>query len=429
MSKDTGVFQELSPNKAKKAAKMIFNMARANAEKGKDRRAPFFWGGPGIAKSTVIRDLAREMNYKLIDIRLSQMAPEDLRGIPAVFKDAYDQAYVEWALPNMLPKRDIFQEQDSDGNVTRKILKTASLPKTALEVDESLTGTTSYGKPRSHYWDGAVILFDELPNADPSVQAASYQLVLDGKLGDYIMPTNCVLMAAGNRETDKGNTFPMPAPLANRFIHIYVNVDADEFLKHTIEDNWHPTVIGFLNANKEDIYKFDPKSPDKSFRTPRSWHMVSDACWENDRDRVENYIFNSIIAGAVGTGTQTKFTAFSKLVDKLPNVVDILDGKEVKYEGGDIGLGYALGTSLTYELNHRYKKLTENGKKPTAKEMEKFNKECDNYLAFLLDRIDGEIIIMATKMALTQFKIRFSIKDLKEWPRYSKQYAKDAIRA
>ena len=408
---------ELSPGRAKEAAKLIFKVAQRNALVDGDRRAPMFWGQPGISKSAIIRQLAKEMNYKLIDVRLSQMAPEDLRGIPAVFKDASERAYVEWALPQFLPKRDIGS-------------RTATLPKDALEIDETLTGMVPGTEhPRSHYWDGALVLFDEMPNADPSVQAASYQLVLDGKLGDYVMPANAVLMAAGNRETDKGNTFPMPSPLSNRFTHFFIVPDFDEFNEWAFKAGIHPTIIGFLNANKNKLNMFDPSKPQKAFATNRTWHMASDYMWEQERAPIDRTVFRATISGTIGSGVETELDGFIKVVDKLPKAEDILDGKDVKFkqEEGDVGVAFAIATSLTIELHHRYQKIHANGKKPTASEQKKFNSECDNYLKFLLDRIDGEIIVMATKTALVTHNMAFKITELTEWKRFSKQYAKAVL--
>lgn len=417
-TQDAQVF-ELSPGRAKDAAKLIFKVAQANALVDGDRRAPMFWGQPGISKSAIIRQLAKEMNYKLIDVRLSQMAPEDLRGIPAVFKDKSERAYVEWALPQFLPKRDIGS-------------RTATLPKDTLEIDETLTGTVAgTNLPRSHYWDGALVLFDEMPNADPSVQAASYQLVLDGKLGDYVMPANAVLMAAGNRETDKGNTFPMPSPLANRFTHFFIVPNFEEFNEWAFKANIHPSVIGFLNANKTKLNMFDPSKPQKAFATNRTWHMASDYLWEQSRNPIERVIFRAILAGTIGSGVETEFDAFTKLYDKLPDPGKILDGHDVEFSQSseDVGLAFAIGTSLTYELYHRYEKIHADGKKPTASEQKKFNSECDNYLKFLLDRVDGEIIVMATKTALVTNNMSFKITELTEWKRFSKQYAKAVLQS
>ncbi|MCK5721481.1 MAG: AAA family ATPase, partial [Gammaproteobacteria bacterium] len=124
------------------------------------------WGAPGVGKSQIISQIAARHNAPLIDIRLSQMEPSDLRGIP--FREG-DR--VEWAIPSMLP-------------------------------NEKIHGANG------------ILFLDEITSAPPSVSAAAYQLILDRKLGDYEVPKGWAIFAAGNRQGDRGVTYTMPAPLA-----------------------------------------------------------------------------------------------------------------------------------------------------------------------------------------------------------------------
>ena len=135
------------------------------------------WGAPGVGKSQIISQIAARHNAPLIDIRLSQMEPSDLRGIP--FRDG-DR--VEWAIPSMLPNE------------------------------------------KTHGANG-ILFLDEITSAPPSVSAAAYQLILDRKLGDYEVPKGWAIFAAGNRQGDRGVTYTMPAPLANRFSHFDFEVN------------------------------------------------------------------------------------------------------------------------------------------------------------------------------------------------------------
>ena len=138
------------------------------------RQPVFIWGGPGIGKSDVVRQLAKAMGVPLKDIRALLLDPVDLRGLPFLGADHA----AKWATPDFLPK------------------------------------------------DGEGILFlDELNAASAMVQAGCYQLVLDRRLGEYTLPDGWSIIAAGNRETDRAVTTRMPTPLRNRFTHLNFEVD------------------------------------------------------------------------------------------------------------------------------------------------------------------------------------------------------------
>lgn len=415
---------EITLNDSAEIIQHVFDVTEHNLSKGKHQRvAAFLWGTMGLGKSSIVRQIARAMNYKLIDFRLSQKDVSDIAGIPTVTHNENDTT-VEWSIPKAYPRRNF-------GNYT-------ILEKSESEIDETLEGNIVInGKeipdhPRSKYWDGAILFFDELVNADPIIQAACYQIVLDGELGEWKAPFNLFVLAAGNGEDDGGNTFPMLDPLANRFTHIHVKYDADTMLQHFERIGVHPSVVGFLYANKEKghMYK-DKPAGDPAFATPRTWENVSDTLYQNERKPMRKLLLNAKIAGDVGVGTQTYFTGYLDVVDKLPDVCAILDGKPVEFngkEGDSVGVAFALGTSLSYELKHRWNKITDEGKRePTEKEYANFDKECDRYIDFLLNRVDGEVIIMATKMVLVNFGIDFRTGNIPSWKPYAKQYAKAAL--
>jgi len=140
------------------------------------------WGPPGVGKSALVAQAARDAGLPMIDLRLSQLEASDLRGMPYQ-KDGR----VEWAIPAMLP-------------------------------DAGRHG------PRG------VLFLDEINATLPQVAAAAYQLILDRRLGDYRLPEGWAIIAAGNRLGDRGVTYAMPAPLANRFTHVELAPMIDDWL-------------------------------------------------------------------------------------------------------------------------------------------------------------------------------------------------------
>jgi hypothetical protein len=237
-----------------------------------------------------------------------------------------------------------------------------------------------------------IILFmDEMNSAAPSVQAAAYQLILNRRVGTYSLPDNVVMVAAGNRETDKGVTFRMPAPLANRFIHLEMTVDWEDYFDWATENKVHKDVVGFLSFSKKDLYDFDPKSSSRAFATPRSWAFVSELLHDDDTD-VDT--MTDLVSGAVGEGLAIKFMAHRKVSGKMPNPSDILSGKVKEMKSKEISAMYSLTISLCYELKDACDKNAKN-----------WNDQVNNFFQFMMDNFETELVIMGTKVALSQYKL------------------------
>jgi MoxR-like ATPase len=201
------------------------------------KRPLFLWGPPGIGKSELVEGIARDLNGLMIDLRLGQMEPTDIRGIPFYNKDI---GKMDWAPPVELP-------------------------------DEEMAAQ----------YPIVVLFLDELNSAPPSVQSAAYQLILNRRIGKYVLPNNVVMVAAGNRESDKGVTYRMPTPLANRFIHQEMKVDFASWQEWAVNNQVHKDVVGYLTFAKQDLYDFDAKSASRAFATPRSWSFVSQLLDDN----------------------------------------------------------------------------------------------------------------------------------------------------
>lgn len=273
-----------------KVAKQVLKKA---IEKG---RAVHLWGPPGIGKTSIVRDIAKELKIDIVDVRASQLDPSDVRGIPIPC-----DGRTKWLIPNWLPT------------------------------------------------EGKGILFlDEFNLAPPLVQSSFYQLILDRRLGDYKLPEGWVVVCAGNRLEDRSNVFEMSWALANRFIHIYLDVPRiEEWTKWATEHNLDSRIVSFLNFRSELLFKFDTKAKEKAFPTPRSWHFLSELIeGENNVDEVRN-----LAVSTVGEGCATEFIGFVKLVKKV-DVVSLLEGKtEVPRE---VDIRYAMISAVTdYYKKHK----------------------------------------------------------------------------
>jgi hypothetical protein len=326
----------VSPNKAK--ASIRHAMLK--------QRPIFLWGPPGIGKSDIVHQIAEQFDAPVIDVRLSLWEPTDIKGIP--YFDSNDSKMV-WAPPGELPDAD-------------------------------------FAAKHKHI----VLFLDEMNSAAPAVQAAAYQLILNRKVGTYRLPDNVMIVAAGNREADKGVTYRMPAPLANRFVHLEMQVNFDDWFQWAVNNRVHKDVVGFLNFSKKDLYDFDPKSPSRSFATPRSWSFVSELL----DDGLDEATTTDLVAGSVGEGLAVKFMAHRKVAASMPDPTEILAGKVKEMKAKEISAMYSLTVSLCYEL----KEASDKGDK-------KFDEKVNYFLRFAMDNFDTELVVMGIKLALTQYAL------------------------
>ena len=335
------------------------------------KRPIFLWGAPGIGKSELVEGIVDNMsgNNLMIDMRLALMEPTDLRGYP--FRNP-ETNHMEWAPAADLPT----QEQ-------------------------------------AELYDIIVLFLDELNSAPPSVQAAAYQLILNGRIGQYVLPKNVRIVAAGNRETDRGVTYRMPAPLANRFRHINMEVNFEDWSIWATDNKVHQDVIGYLTYSKADLFDFDPKTSSQSFATPRSWNFVSEILNTSGFELAPDYEQKVEIAGAIGEGMAIKFCEHRKIASKLPNPEDVLNGQVKKLDIKEKSAQYSFAIGLCYELAE----LAEG-------EVDKFDKGVDYFFDFIMANFEPELVIFSAKTVLSDHDIDIKPRKLQGKKEFKDRYWK-----
>ena len=350
----------ISPNKAK--TRIMHSM--------KKKRPIFIWGPPGIGKSDVVHQIGEYMDAHVIDIRLSLWEPTDIKGIP--YYAANDNT-MQWAPPVDLP----------DAKMAKK-------------------------------YKNIILFLDEMNSAAPAVQAAAYQLILNRRVGQYTLPDNVYIVAAGNREADKGVVYRMPAPLSNRFVHLALAVDFDDWFQWAVDNKIHKDVVGYLQFSKKDLYDFDPKSPSRSFATPRSWSFVSELL-EDDLDEETQ---TDLVSGCVGEGLAIKFSAHRKVAAQMPNPTEILSGKVKELQTKEISAMYSLTVSLCYEL-----------KEASDKNVKDFDTQVDRFLRFMMDNFETELVVMGVKLALTQYALPIDPDEVECFDEFHDRFGKYITKA
>jgi hypothetical protein len=339
----------------------------------KTKRPAFLWGPPGVGKSDLVQSIADDMEGLMIDLRLGQMDPTEIRGVPFYNRDL---GVMDWAPPIELPTEELASKYP------------------------------------------IVILFlDEMNSAPTSVQSAAYQLVLNRRVGKYSLPDNVAIIAAGNREGDKGVVYRMPTPLANRFVHLEMRSDFDSWQEWALNNQIHKDVVGYLTFAKQDLCNFDAKTSSRSFATPRSWSFVSDllTCPPSSDE-----VLRELISGTIGEGLAVKFMAHRKVSDQMPNPIDILNGDVKVLKTKEISAMYSLVVSMCYEL----KNVVDNNSADDDEFETEFHRMGDNFIKFMIDNFEPELTVMGVQIALSTYRLPFDPSKLVTYDEFYDKFGK-----
>jgi hypothetical protein len=161
-----------------------------------------------------------------------------------------------------------------------------------------------------------ILFLDELNAAPASVQAACFQLVLDRRLGEYVLPAGWRIVAAGNRQTDRAAAQRMPTPLANRMAHLDCDPDPETWQSWARAANVNPMVRAFLRF-RPALFHVMEGTDLRAFPTPRSWTQVAKIA-----DQPEDML-HALTAGLVGQGPAAEFVGFVRIYRELPDIAEI----------------------------------------------------------------------------------------------------------
>jgi MoxR-like ATPase len=262
-------------------------------------RTPFIWGPPGIGKSALVRDAAGLCDLPCVTLLGTQIAPEDLIGVPRI---------------------------------------------TAVTVGDVGGFATEFCPPKAILRTEPFLLFiDELNSAVPDVQKAFYSLILDRRLGDYHLPAGSRVVGAGNRVEDRALVRPMATALANRMVHVALTVDADAWLRWGAANGVHALVLAFVRARPDRLFELPPSDATPAYPTPRAWHMLSDVL-----GTVGDHLWAASAAGCVGDRAGAEWSAFARRAREAPSLEAIAAGTAAVPR--DPELVYFLGASCLARL-------------------------------------------------------------------------------
>ncbi|TWD82749.1 MoxR-like ATPase [Kribbella amoyensis] len=236
-------------------------------------RPVFLWGAPGIGKSSLVRSFAESLGLECVTLLGTQLAPEDLIGVPQL-------------------------------------------------VD----GRSRFAPPTSIARDEPYCLFlDELNASSAEVQKAFYSLILDRRIGEYELPEGSVVIGAGNRATDNALARPMASALVNRLVHVHLRASASDWIRWAGGAGIHPWVLEYLRNRPDHLWVAPPKT-EEPFSSPRSWHMLSDAL-HSYGDGIDDETLRILAFGTVTAAHASTFRAYVKTVRNAYGLEAVLKGE------------------------------------------------------------------------------------------------------
>ena len=235
-------------------------------------RPVFLWGAPGIGKSSLVREFAASLGLECVSLLGTQLAPEDLIGVPQIHE-----------------------------------------------------GRSRFCPPEMIARDKPYCLFlDELNAAPPDVQKSFYSLILDRRIGSYELPPGSVVIGAGNRATDNALARPMPSALINRLVHLHLRASAADWLAWAGAAGIHPWILDYLTERPDQLWALAPKT-EEPFSTPRSWHMLSDTIHSAGPDIAEETL-RILARGTLSPTHASGFCGYVKIVRNAYGFEAILKG-------------------------------------------------------------------------------------------------------
>lgn len=349
------------------------------------QRPVFIWGPPGIGKSDIVAAVARERDMDLRDVRLNLLDPTDIKGFPV---PDVAKGQMEWLpadfLPHMLIEKDVLV--DSKG---MRLIEDGD----ALHYED---GTLYKGKTQPKHETRMVpndtkgILFlDELNQAPPMVQAASYQLLLTRKVGNYTLPPGWSILAAGNRETDRSNAQRMPAALSLRLIHLDMESHPDDWCEWALNNAAQAPVelLTFIRFRPDLLHNFDPAR--RVSPNPRSWTF----CGQLINSGLDPEVEFEMMKGSVGEAEAGEFKAYLGVWKDMPSVDQVKldpDGTVIPENAAAMfAITGALAAATTKDVYPRFKRY--------------------------IDRMDAEWQVVYTKDAMVHDRAITTTKEFQQF--------------
>jgi MoxR-like ATPase len=238
------------------------------------RRASMLWGTRGVGKSSVVRQVAAHFGVPLVDLRLTTIEPVDIRG--AIYADDV-QGKTVWFPPEFLPGAD---------------------------------------QP------AGILFLDELTAADQRLQISAYSLILDRRVGHYVLPDGWQVIAAGNASFHGAVSHDMGTALADRMFHFNVQTTIEAFLDHALASGFAPEVMAYLKVRPDKLDDTQAQLANDHLvgASPRGWEDISNVL-KSGLSREGQRVF---VQGRIGAANAAEFFGVLRELQAAVDVVRLL---------------------------------------------------------------------------------------------------------
>jgi len=238
----------------------------------KQQRTVCIEGSPGGGKTTIVHQVAKELNIPCVELHMPTMLVEDF-GILYPDKDGTDS--LTYRLPEWFPQE---------------------------------------GKAP----DKGILLFDDRNQAGADLQKVLANICQARSLHGHKLPSGWQVISTGNRQSDRAGANRVLSHLRNRETVIDLDTHLDDWSSWAIERGVATEVVSFIRFRPNLLHDFDPQREQNA--TPRSWvEGVSDVLGVVPPE-AEYECFK----GAVGEGAAAEFVGFVRIYRNLPNPDNII---------------------------------------------------------------------------------------------------------
>lgn len=292
----------LSPSEVKE---MLIGIYKA----GRFTRTNCLLGAPGIGKTSITRQTAKELGINYIEINPT-MPADEVCGIPDLIRVEGQDTKTDYAMPAWFPN-------DPE-------------------------------------WQGIICLDDAL-QGDRMMQQTIANLIHARNLRGHPLPDGAMLILTGNRLEDKAGVTKTLSHLADRLDYINIEADPTAWIDDfAVPSGIDPRVIAWIHMDKAKLNMFDPNA--KKSPTSRSWEAVSDALFYLDTIKGEPYynkFAHAKLSGAIGVGPAIEFWAFCTRFEDMPNLDDIIKNPETHKIDYKLDIQYAIAIGLSNYVDNK----------------------------------------------------------------------------
>lgn len=267
---------------------------------------PMLCSSPGIGKSSIAHEIAKDAKLKVIDLRLSQCDPTDLNGFPTINKEKGKAGYV---------------------------------PMDTFPLE---------GDPIPKGYNGWLLLMDELNSAPLAVQAASYKIILDNMIGQQRLHKKVAIMGAGNLQSDKAIVNRMSTALQSRMVHFEMEIHNDHWSEWANQAGVDLRIQAFIKFKPDALHSFNPSHNDKTYACPRTWDFLSRIIkgWKEIKSTKL-----AVMSGTIGEGMAREFFGFCSIFESLPTIEEFIRAPESVVISQEPSIRYAISGLLAHHID------------------------------------------------------------------------------